>query len=238
MDFKDLLEKSWKSFTESLPALIINTLLLTLVSVFTLGILAPVCTAGYTQSLLLAIREGRKPEPGDLFSHMRLFLPLLAFGIVAFIVVSIGMMILVLPGIVAGIALFFFCLYLLPLMTDKELGLIEAVKESSRMALEDPVSEHLAVVAIYIVITAIGSAIPFGFIVTMPIATLFILYAFEEKCGPPPKKIEKPTPEAPKPTPPPPPPPQPEAKTEEKEQKPAPQSPPPGENKPEPEDKE
>ncbi len=183
MDFKDLLEKSWKCFTEFLPALLVNTLVLLVVSIFTLGILAPVCTAGYTQSLLLVIRDKRKPEVGDLFSHMNLFLPLMGFFIVAGFVVFIGLLVLILPGIIAGLALYFFCLYLLPLMTDKGLGLIEAVKESSRMAMEDPVVEHVAVVAIYIGITAIGQVVPFGIIFTMPIATLFLLYSFEEKCG-------------------------------------------------------
>lgn len=207
MDFKDLLEKSWKSFTEFLPALIVNTLVLLVVSLFTLGILAPVCTAGYTQSLLRSIRDKRKPEVGDLFSHMNLFLPLLGFFIVAGLAVFIGFLILVLPGIIAGIALYFFCLYLLPLMTDKGLGLIEAVKESSRMALEDPVVEHIAVVAIYIGITALGQVVPFGIIFTMPIATLFMLYAFEEKWGAEqtlPEKNREAATAAPPPPPPPP----------------------------------
>ncbi|HER62478.1 MAG TPA: hypothetical protein ENO11_00670, partial [Desulfobacteraceae bacterium] len=183
MDFKELLEKSWKSFTAFLPALLVNTLVLLVVSVFTLGILAPVCTAGYIQSLLLAIRDDRKPEIGDLFSHMNLFLPLLGFFIVAGMVIFVGFLLLVLPGIIAAIALYFFCLYMLPLMTDKGMGLIEAVKESSRMAMEDPVVEHVAVVAIYIGITALGQVVPFGIVFAMPFATLFLLYAFEEKCG-------------------------------------------------------
>lgn len=183
MDFKELLENSWKRFTEFLPALLINTVVLFVVSIATLGILAPVCTAGYTQSLLLTIRSRRKPEVGDLFSHMNLFLPLLAFFLVAGVIIFFGFLLLVLPGIIAALALYFFCLYLLPLMTDKELGLTEAVKESSRLALEEPVGEHVAVVAIYIAVTALGQVIPFGIIFTMPFATLFLVYAFEEKTG-------------------------------------------------------
>ena len=204
MDFKDLLEKSWKSFTEFLPALLINTLVLLVVSIFSLGILAPVCTAGYTQSLLQTIRDKRKPEVGDLFSHMNLFFPLLAFFIVAGIILFIGLLVLVLPGIIAGLALYFFCLYLIPLMTDKNMGLIEAVKESSRMAMEDPITGHVAVVAIYIGITAIGQVVPLGIIFTMPIATLFLLYTFEEKCGAeetPDEKIEETEAAAPPPPP-------------------------------------
>jgi hypothetical protein len=153
---------------------------------------------------------------------MRLFLPLLGFFIVAGIVVFLGLIILVLPGIIAALALYFFCLYLLPLMTDKELGIVDAVKESSRMAMEDPIVEHIAVVAIYIGLTALGQVVPFGIIFTMPIATLFMLYAFEEKCGEAPAKpVQKAAPAA---APPPPPPP----KQEEKKAapKPAPTPPP------------
>jgi len=217
MDFKELLENSWKNFTSFFPPLLISTLVLLVISVCTLGILAPVCTAGYTQSLLLLVRDKRKPEVGDLFSYMRLFLPLLAFFIVVTIVVLIGLAVLVLPGIIAAVAVTFFCLYLLPLMTDKGLGLIEAVKESYRMSIEDPVTEHVAVVAIYIGISALGSAVPFGVIFTMPFATLFMLYAFEEKSGS--LKIEGGKAEekaaASPPPPPPPPPPQSEKKGEE-----------------------
>lgn len=181
MDFKDLLERSWKSFTAFLPPLLVNTIVLFIVSFFTLGILYPVCFAGYTQSVLLMIRDKRKPEVGDLFSQMKLFLPLLGFSIVVGIVIFIGFLVMVVPGIFAAIALCFFCLYMIPLMTDKGMGLIEAVKESSSTALEDPVIEHVAVVAIYIGFNAIGQVVPFGIIFTLPIATIFILYVFEEQ---------------------------------------------------------
>jgi hypothetical protein len=181
MDFKYHLEKSWHIFTAFLPALLISTLALVGISIVTLGILAPVCTAGYMQSLLLAVRENRKPEVGDLFSQMRLFLPLLAFTILVALVVMLGLAMLVVPGIIASLALVFFCLYMLPLMTDRNLGLIDAAKESSRMALQNPVVDHLAVVALYLGITTLGQSIVFGMLFTQPFATLFILSAFQER---------------------------------------------------------
>jgi hypothetical protein len=181
MDFKYHLEKSWNTFTAFLPALLISTLALIGISIVTLGILAPVCTAGYVQSLLLAIRDNRKPEVGDLFSRMYLFLPLLGFSLLAVLVVMLGMVMLVLPGIIAVLALAFFCLYLLPLMTDEELGLIEAVKQSGRMAMQDPVVDHLVVVALYLGITALGQSVILGMLFTQPFATLFILSAYEER---------------------------------------------------------
>lgn len=200
MDFKGLLEQTWKIFTDFLPAMLLSTLGLIGISIVSMGILAPVAGAGYMQSLLLAVRDNRKPEIGDLFSQMRLFLPLLGFGILVFIAVFIGFIFLVLPGIIMVLALSFFCLYMLPLMTDREMGLIDAIKESSRLAMEEPIAEHLVVVALFIGITAIGQSFVIGTLFTQPFATLFILLVYELKTG---KEVAKPS-SAPA-TPPPPP---------------------------------
>ncbi len=181
MDFKDLFTRSWKLFIANLPALILSTLVYIAVSVVSLGIMAPVLTAGYMQSLLLLIRNGRKPEIRDLFGEMRQFFPLLAFLVAVIIVVSIGFGILVLPGIGIIIALSFFCLYMLPLMTDQGLSLIDAVKTSSRMALEPPVGEQIAVVVVFLIINSIGNSTGIGVLFTQPFATLFILLVYEQK---------------------------------------------------------
>ena len=181
MDFKDIFNRTWQLFVANLPALILSTLVYIAVSVVSLGIMAPVLTAGYMQSLLLLVREGRKPEIRDLFGQMRLFFPLLAFLVAVVIVVSIGFGILVLPGIGVIIALSFFCLYMLPLMTDQGLGLINAVKTSSRMALEPPVGEQVAVVTVFLVLNSIGNSTGIGVLFTQPFATLFILLVYEHK---------------------------------------------------------
>jgi hypothetical protein len=80
MDFKRHIETAWNLTLRHIVALILITLVLLAVSVFSLGILAPVAFAGYTQSLLLLIRNGREPNARDLFSHMKLFLPCSASG--------------------------------------------------------------------------------------------------------------------------------------------------------------
>ncbi len=181
MDFKDIFTRTWNLFVANLPALILSTLVYIGVSVVSFGIMTPVLTAGYMQSLLLLIREGRKPSVRDLFGQMRLFFPLLAFLVAIILMVSIGFGVLVIPGIVAIIALSFFCLYMLPLMTDQGLDLMDAIKTSSRMALEPPVSEHIAVVAIFLIINSIGNSTGIGVLFTQPFATLFILMVYERK---------------------------------------------------------
>jgi hypothetical protein len=181
MDFKQHFERSWQVLTAFFAPILVNTLVLIVISVVSLGIMMPVVSAGYMQSLLLALREERKPDIKDLFAHMDLFFPLLGFTVLFVILVCIGMIMLILPGIAVLLAGTFFLVYMLPLMTDQNMGLIEAVKESARMALEKPVSEHIAVVAVTVILDSIGSSIAIGTLVTHPYACIFILSAYEEK---------------------------------------------------------
>jgi len=179
MDFKEMLEKSWALFVAHLPALVLSTLVFFACSFLSLGFMAPVLLAGYTQSVLLLVREGRAPEIRDLFSFLRLFFPLLALAILSGLLVFLGLVVLVLPGILVGLALSFFLPYVLPLMTDQELGLVEAVRESIHMALRQPVSEQVAVVALYLVITSVGSSTGLGALLTQPFATILLMLAYE-----------------------------------------------------------
>ena len=183
MDFKSHLEKAWRLTIGNLLALILMTLVMFVVSFVTLGILAPVTMAGYMQAILLLLRDGREPKVQDLFSEMRLFFPLLGFSILVFLATVIGFVILVLPGVVVALAVCIFCLYMIPLMTDKRLGLIEAIKESCSMSVRGNFLEHIVVVVIFFGISAIGQSVFIGWLFTQPLATLFLLSAYEEKSG-------------------------------------------------------
>lgn len=181
MDFKKHLVQSWELTLRFIVPLVLMTLVMLVVSFLTLGILAPVTMAGYMQSVLRVVREGREPQIGDLFSFMRLFFPLLIFGILAFLAIIIGFMLLVLPGLALSLLLAFGAMYMLPLMTDKGMGLVDALKESFRMAFKENVGEHLVVVLIFWVIQIIGGSIAVGALFTTPIATLFLMSVFEER---------------------------------------------------------
>lgn len=183
MDFKKHLETAWNLTLKSIVPLILMTLVMIIVSIFTLGILAPVAMAGYTQSLLMLLRTGREPKIQDIFSQMRLFLPLLFFGIICFIAILIGFILLVLPGILVIAAILFCCFYMIPLMTDKGMGLMDAIKESYAMAMAGNKAEHVVAVIIFVGITAIGGSIFIGSLFTQPLATLFFLGIYEEKAG-------------------------------------------------------
>ena len=201
MDFKEHFERAWQSLMGNFAPVLVNTLVMIVVSVISLGLLAPVVSAGYMQSLLLTLRENRKPDVKDLFAHMDLFFPLLGFTALFVILVCIGLLLLILPGIAVMLAGTFFLVYMLPLMTDRKMGLIEAIKESSRMALEDPVGEHIAVVAVLLILNSIGSSVVLGVLLTHPYACFFILSVYEVKqrrqltgpgSNPPPPPTDKP----------------------------------------------
>lgn len=181
MDFKKNLTLAWNLTLKFIAPPVLMTLVMVLVSVFSLGILAPVTMAGYMHSLLLTVREGREPKIGDLFAFMRLFLPLLLFGLLVFIAITIGFVLLVLPGLALALALAFGAVYMLPLMTDKELGLLDALKESFRLAFKVNIGEHVVVVLIFWLIQAIGGSVAIGALFTTPIATLFLMSVFEER---------------------------------------------------------
>ncbi|MDL2269142.1 hypothetical protein LJC71_07665 [Desulfosarcina sp. OttesenSCG-928-A07] len=180
MNFKNHIETAWNLTLRNIVALLLLTLVFWGASILTLGILMPVTLAGYTQSLILLLREGREPKMQDLFSEMKLFLPLLVFGIACFVVSTIGFMLFFLPGVVVVFGVTFFCIYMVPLMTDQKLGLIDAIKESYAMTRRVPLVDHLVMVIIYMAISTIGGSIVIGILFTQPLAILFLASVYEE----------------------------------------------------------
>lgn len=202
MDFKSHLETAWHLTLKYIVSLLLMTLVMGVVSFLSLGILAPVTMAGYMQSILMMVRSGREPKIQDLFSEMRLFLPLLAFGIVVAIASMIGFSILFLPGVVIVCGVTFACLYMMPLMTDRNFGLMDAVKESFRTVTGSDLMDHVIVAILFMGISAIGSSVFVGWLFTQPLATVFLMRVYEEKVAgnapapptsppPPPEGTEK-----------------------------------------------
>lgn len=178
MDFKYHLETAWKLMLEHIASLLFLTIAALAASVVTLGILAPVVTAGYMHSILLLVRDRREPQVKDIFAHMNLFFPLLGFGIVVGIGAMIGFALLFLPGVLFLLVVAFLCLYMLPLMTDRKKGLIDAVKESYSMVTSEGVNDHVVVFILFAGISAVGGTVLLGSLFTQPIATIFLMSVY------------------------------------------------------------
>ena len=145
------------------------------------GILAPVTLAGYTQSLLLMMRQGRDPQIKDLFSMMSLFLPLFIFALLTAALAAAGYLLFVTPGIVFTLIVTFVFLFVIPLMTDRKLTLRDAMKQSWALARLGSLKDHFVVVVIYLGILAIGGSTFIGALFTQPVATVFMLSVYVEK---------------------------------------------------------
>jgi membrane-anchored glycerophosphoryl diester phosphodiesterase (GDPDase) len=128
------------------------------------------------------IRNGREPVIQDVFSQMKLFFPLLGFGIAVFILIMMGLMMFILPGILISLAISFICLYMLPLMTDKQKGIIEALKESFAITTDkEKFSDHLIVAILITGIYMVGGYTYIGWIFTLPFSTVFLMLIYEEQ---------------------------------------------------------
>jgi uncharacterized membrane protein len=133
------------------------------------------------QSIIQLVRDRREPRMDDLFSQMRLFLPLLGFSILFTVVAIIGFTLIIIPGFLVVLAAAFGCLYMLPLMTDRQMGLVDALKTSWQMALKENVADHIVVVILFFGLMAIGSSIFIGILFTQPFATVFLASVFLER---------------------------------------------------------
>ena len=186
MDFKKHLETAWNMTLKHIVALILMTVVSLAVSLLTAGALGPVVMAGFIQSIIRMMREDRAPRVEDLFSQMRLFLPLLALSIVVAIAVLVGTLLFILPGLAIALAATFGCLYVLPLMTDRKMGLVDAVKKSWHMALQDSVADHIVVVILFVGLMAVGGSVFIGILFTQPFALVFMVSVYLERIGTPP----------------------------------------------------
>lgn len=189
MDFKDLIVTSWQKMVNHIGPILLITFIQLVLIIITIGTLAPVTMAGYVHSLMRIVLEDRPPEVRDLFSQMRLFLPLFLFSVLVVLAVFIGFMLLVLPGFAVIAFISFGAFYLIPFMIEEKLGLIDALKASWNLAVKTPISDQFVVVIIYVAIMSLGSSLPFAFLVTQPMATFIMIFAYWERIG---KSIEQP----------------------------------------------
>lgn len=69
----------------------------------------------------------------------------------------------------------------MPLMSDKNMGLMDALKESWRMSTRAPISNQFILVVLYMVIVALGGSIAVAVLFTQPLATFLVLSVYEER---------------------------------------------------------
>ncbi|UCD31473.1 MAG: hypothetical protein JSV38_11845, partial [Desulfobacterales bacterium] len=84
------------------------------------------------------------------------------------------------------------CIYMLPLMTDQKLGLIDAIKTSYAVSMKGSIADHSVMIILFLGIIMIGNAVFIGSLFTQPLATVFLLLIYDEKIKDLPDNIQLP----------------------------------------------
>ena len=128
---------------------------------------------GITAFMLKAHDSPREAGVSDLW-HPRSFLPYLAATILNGLIVVIGLVLLIVPGIILALMLIFTPY----IVVDRELGPIKALKESARMT-KGHWWELFILLVLVLLLNIVGAvALLVGLLVTIPTTSLAIVHAY------------------------------------------------------------
>ena len=164
MQIETIMTDSWNIFKNNIVAFIIGTLIVAIGSIFIITIAPLIYGLAY-----MAVRgmKGETVEINDVFEGFNNFIRSWVFVISAVVIIAIGYIFLILPGIILSILL----IYALPLMVLRDYGGIDAIKESISIG-KDNFANTLVLFIIVVVLNAIGGAIPLAFILIAPYTTI------------------------------------------------------------------
>lgn len=171
MKVEDVVQESFEVFKENWLSLILATIIAAIGSVVTLFILAPPLFFGLYAMAMRAV-EGESIEASDVFKGFSYFGTSWVMAIVGFVAVSIGLILLIIPGLLLMVLF----TYAVPLAIRGKLGGIDALQKSYNMGKEN--FEFTLILAFVLwVINAIGSALQVGFLISVPFSALCISIA-------------------------------------------------------------
>ncbi len=178
MDIERLLRDSWEKYLKEIIQLVLFTLVGGFLCIFIITI--PAVMKGFVVGFLGYVRDGRKPEFSDLWSHWDKFIPIVLLLIVMGILTAIGFALLIVPGVYLTVVWFYALFYLV----DKDMGYWKAMGASRDAVMQSGFINHLVIVLIAWVLNALGSAAAgIGALFTAPFALILISHAYIEISG-------------------------------------------------------
>ena len=176
MDFADLLQEAWHKFVAEIVSLILFTLVGALLCLTV--VLIPTVIGGWFRGLLDYVREGIAPGFEELWNFDD-FVPVTLLLIGGGICVTIGYMLLVIPGIILSV----WWLYALFFLVDHKLGVVEALGASKDAVTESGFLNHFAILVIASVLGAIGGSLYLGFLLTTPFEIILLALCYQTLPG-------------------------------------------------------
>lgn len=174
MDFGALLSESWEKFIAEIVQLVLFALVGTLLC-FTI-ILIPTVAGGWFRGILGYVRTGHPPDFEELWNFDD-YIAILILLLLGGIGVTIGYMLLFIPGVILSVL----WLYALFFLLDRDLGVVEAFGASKDAVLASGFINHLVVLLIVSVLGALGGSLSgLGTIFTTPFGIVFMALCYEE----------------------------------------------------------
>ena len=177
MDFAGLLKEAWDKFVAEIVALVVFTLVGTLLC-FTI-VLIPTVVGGWVRGILAYVRGGEPPAFEELWSFED-FLPTTLLLVLAGIGITLGYMLLFVPGVILSV----WWMYALWFLLDRDLGVIEALGASKNAVGQTGFMNHLVVLLIVSVLGIAGGSLSgLGALVTTPFSLIFLALVYRDLPG-------------------------------------------------------
>ena len=148
-----------------------------------IGFLVSMALALGVIAIMIKFKDGENPEFADLFSQISLVLRFTGGMILYFLMVALGTVFFIVPGVYLAIKFHFFGYFI----ADEGLGPIEALKRSAELT--EGVKMDLFLLGVVLFAINLLGALCFvvGLFVTKPISALAMAYVFRYLQGTPPE---------------------------------------------------
>ena len=176
MDRGRYLTDSWKITIKNIGTMVVATIVLVALSALTLGILTGPLWAGMILMYVRASR-GKAVKFPEMFNCMYRILPMLGAGLLICILVTVGLVLLIVPGLLVAS----WMLFAIPLMADKEMGIMEAMRASKSAVGKVGVWMNLLLILVTAVIVSLGGAVAgLGALIAVPVSVGMVAMAYKD----------------------------------------------------------
>lgn len=171
LDLRSNFEGGWQTLASQPVPLILGALLTGLLSSMTFGLLFGPMAVGYC-GMCLRAAQGEHVRFGDVFDGFQRIVPTFLLGLIMAVLITIGFIMLWVPGLILTV-MFFFGPWVMAL--EPEMSPADCLKASIELFKRNVGGTILFVLAASI-LSASGSLVAFGSIVTGPLAACMVAH--------------------------------------------------------------
>lgn len=177
MDIGKYITEAWNIAIKNIVTILISLIVTGIVGLITIGILAVPMGMGFMM-LFVKAKRGQQISVNETFAYVGKFLPLLLGAIVLYIIMFVGFILIIIPGLIFAA----WWMYTFFFMVDKNMGLGDAMKASKKIVSSKGTMIHILFLIVCGVIGGIGGALfGVGQLLTLPLGMGAIALAYEDE---------------------------------------------------------